>query len=389
VWLRDLPGVLSAEQLDRTVASVAAASTTAARCPGRTATPTPWDHVECAMALTLGGRLDEARAAYAWLRRTQEADGAWRMKYEGESVLDASVDTNQVAYVAVGVWQWWTVTGDRSLVDVMWPHVRSALDFVLDHQAPGGQLYWSRGPGGRVDRDALLTGSSSAYQALRCGIALAELVGEPQPEWELGAGLLQHAVAQHPEVFLDKTRFSMDWYYPVLGGAVRGEAARSRLEERWDEFVVAGVGCRCVADRPWVTGAETAELVLTLAASGRGRARGAAADRGAAPARAGRLVLDRAGLRRGRPLAGRALVLDGRRRGSGRRRAGRGTDAGPVPGRQPADRRAAARRRLLRRGRPVRPLRPGAGPARRAGLAACVRPAAHRPRARRRTPRLR
>jgi hypothetical protein len=271
VWLRDLPGVLSADQLAQTVTSIAAAQHDSGALPWPDGHTDPWDHVECAMALVLGGRLAEARAAYGWLRRTQEADGAWRMKYEGEAVLDASVDTNQVAYVAVGVWQWWTVTADRSLVDVMWPHVRRALDFVLDHQAPGGHLHWSRSPDGTVDRDALLTGSSSAYQSLRCGIALAELVGEPQPEWELAAGLLQHAVAEHPEVFLDKTRFSMDWYYPVLGGAVRGEAGRARLADRWEEFVVPAVGCRCVADRPWVTGAETAELALALAATGERR----------------------------------------------------------------------------------------------------------------------
>ena len=273
--LRDLPGVLTADQLEQTVASIAAAQHDSGALPWPDGHADPWDHVECAMALVLGGRLDEARAAYAWMRRTQEPDGVWRMKYEGESVLDASVDTNQVAYVAVGVWQWWQVTGDRSLVDAMWPHVRRALNFVIDFQAPGGQLHWSRSPEGRADADALLTGSASAYQALRCGIALAELVGEPQPEWELAAGLLQHAVAQHPEVFLDKTRFSMDWYYPVLGGALRGPAAAERLDDRWTEFVVDGVGCRCVADRPWVTGAETAELCLTLAAIGE-RERGTA-----------------------------------------------------------------------------------------------------------------
>ena len=266
--LRDLPGVLSAAQLTRTVDTIARAQHPTGALPWPDGHTDPWDHVECAMALVLGGRLVEARAAYAWLRRTQETDGAWRMKYAGLQVLDPSVDTNQCAYVAVGVWQWWTVTGDRSLVREMWPHVRRALDFVLDHQAPGGQLYWSRSPEGTVDRDALLTGSSSAYQALRCGLALADLVGEPQPEWELAAGLLQHAVAHHPEVFLDKSRFSMDWYYPVLGGAVRGQAGRDRLAERWDEFVVPGFGARCVADRPWVTGAETAELALALAALG-------------------------------------------------------------------------------------------------------------------------
>jgi hypothetical protein len=268
VPLRDLPSVLSAADLALTVDSIVAAQHPTGALPWPDGHTDPWDHVECAMALTLGGRLEQARAAYAWLRRTQEPDGVWRMKYDGERVLDASVDTNQCAYVAVGVWQWWTVTGELRLVEQMWPHVRRALDFVLDLQSPAGQLHWSRSPEGVTDPDALVTGSSSTYQALRCGLALADLLGEPQPDWELAAGLLQHAVAHHPEVFLDKSRFSMDWYYPVLGGAVRGDAAEQRLAERWDEFVVPGVGARCVADRPWVTGAETAELVLTLAAIG-------------------------------------------------------------------------------------------------------------------------
>ena len=266
--LRDLPGVLTADQLQQTVDSIAAVQHRSGALPWPDGHTDPWDHVECAMALALGGRLAEARAAYGWLRRTQEADGVWRMKYVGEDVLDASVDTNQCAYVAVGVWQWWTITRDRSLVDQMWPHVKRALDFVLDLQHPAGHLHWSRSPEGVTDPDALVTGSSSSYQALRCGLALADLLGEPQPEWELAAGLLQHAVVHHPEVFLDKSRFSMDWYYPVLGGALRGAGAQDRLAERWDEFVVPGVGIRCVADRPWVTGAETAELVLTLAAIG-------------------------------------------------------------------------------------------------------------------------
>ena len=105
MWLRELPGVLTVEQLEQTVASIVVVQHDSGALPWPDGHTDPWDHVECAMALVLGGRLDEARAAYAWLRRTQEPDGAWRMKYEGEAVLDPSVDTNQVAYVAVGVWQ--------------------------------------------------------------------------------------------------------------------------------------------------------------------------------------------------------------------------------------------------------------------------------------------
>jgi len=93
-------------------------------------------------------------------------------------------------------------------------------------------------------------------------------MGESQPDWELAADELAHAVACHPGSFADKSRFSMDWYYPVLGGAVRGPAAAERLAAGWETFVVPGLGVRCVSDHPWVTGAESCELVLALDAVG-------------------------------------------------------------------------------------------------------------------------
>jgi hypothetical protein len=112
------------------------------------------------------------------------------------------------------------------------------------------------------------------YQSLRCAAALADFVGEPQPDWELAAGRLAHTVACHPEAFADKSRFSMDWYYPVLGGPVRGPDAAAWLAAGWPDFVVPRLGVRCVRDEPWVTGAETCELVLALDAIGdTGRAR--------------------------------------------------------------------------------------------------------------------
>jgi hypothetical protein len=94
-------------------------------------------------------------------------------------------------------------------------------------------------------------------------------VDDPQPEWELAGGRLAHALRRHRDRFLDKSTFSMDWYYPVLGGAVRGEAGDALIASRWDDFVVPGLGVRCVDANPWVTGAETAELAMALDALGR------------------------------------------------------------------------------------------------------------------------
>jgi hypothetical protein len=151
----------------------------------------------------------------------------------------------------------------------MWSTVRRAIEFVVGRQTERGEIGWTVGADGTTTDDALLTGCSSTYQSLRAALALADWVGEPQPEWELAAGRLGHAVALHPEAFLDKSRFSMDWYYPVLGGAVRGSAGRDRLAEQWEAFVVPDLGARCVSDEPWITGAETCELVLALDTVGR------------------------------------------------------------------------------------------------------------------------
>ena len=233
-----------------------------------------WNHVECAMALSACGLRDPARRAYGWLRRTQRADGSWpKQTAAGGLVTDAATESNQVAYVAVGVWHELLVTRDADFARQMWPTVRRAVDFELALQTPRGEIAWERTAGGTPASYALLTGCSSIYQSLRCAIALAEYVGQPQPDWELAAGQLGHAVANHPEAFADKSLFSMDWYYPVLAGPVRGSAAAARLAAGWPEFVVPGLGVRCVRDEPWVTGAETCELVLALEATGdRGRA---------------------------------------------------------------------------------------------------------------------
>lgn len=266
-----LPGVLTAEQAARTVAGILAVQREDGAIPWfRGHHLDPWDHTEAAMALDAAGEHEAAERAYDWLARHQNADGSWYAAYQDGDparITDRGRETNFCAYVAVGVWHHYLATGDDTFADRMWPVVYAAVEFVLQLQQPGGEIGWKREPadeGGAVVEDALLTGSSSVYQALRCALALAEEREEPQPDWELATGALGHAIRSHPERFLDKSRYSMDWYYPVLGGAVGGAAAKERIDAEWDRFVVPGLGVRCVLPNNWVTGGESCELALTL-----------------------------------------------------------------------------------------------------------------------------
>ncbi|MFF2039083.1 prenyltransferase [Kitasatospora sp. NPDC058170] len=264
-----LDGVLDAEQAAGTVRSILAEQRADGAIPWFTGHHLdPWDHTEAAMALDTAGEHAAAEAAYRWLAGNQNPDGSWYAGYTDGEVSNASKETNFCAYIAVGVWHHHLSTGDDAFLEWVWPVVRRALDFIVGLRLPGGPISWRLDEHGGAPDEALLTGSSSILHALRCGLAIADYLEEPQPDWELAAGRLRHAVAHHPERFLDKDRYSMDWYYPVLGTALRGPAALARIERDWDRFVVPGLGVRCVSDRPWVTGGESAELAMALWAIG-------------------------------------------------------------------------------------------------------------------------
>jgi hypothetical protein len=268
VSLPEVAGVLTGADILATAHSIAAAQEADGAIPWFDGGHTdPWDHVECAMALDVAGLHKEAERAYEWLHQRQRVDGSWAAKYQRGRIVEAHTESNFCGYIAVGSWHHHLVTGRRGFLEHMWPAIQRALDLVVWLQQPGGGIAWGLGTGGPTE-EALLTSSSSLYQSLRAGLAIAAELGAQMPDWELAAGRLGHALQVHPDRFADKARYSMDWYYPVLGGAVRGAAGVQRLASRRAEFWVDGLGVRCVDDHPWVTGAETCEYALALDAVG-------------------------------------------------------------------------------------------------------------------------
>ena len=271
VWtLPELPGVLSAAEVAHSAAHLADLQRGDGMIPWfHGGHCDPWNHVESAMALSVAGRLDEAVAAYDWLGSIQLGDGSWFNYYQGSYVKDPRIDTNVCAYVATGVWHHYCVTGDRGFLESHFDALSRALDFVLRFQLEDGTIRWSVDATGRLEHYALLTGSSSIFHALRCGVTAAEELGAARPDWELAAGRLGHAIAHHPGSFAPKNEYAMDWYYPVLCGALEGAAAHRRLDTGMTTFVIEGLGVRCVSTSDWVTAAETAEFAMALDALGR------------------------------------------------------------------------------------------------------------------------
>lgn len=239
----------------------------------------PWDHVESAMGLSIGGRHEAARAAYSWLAENQLDDGSWWASYGDDGDHEGAHDdgeprkeTHRTAYVAVGVWHHYCVTGDRAFLESHWDTVSDALEFALDHQSATGEIFWAVDRDGEVYEDALISGCASIYKSLECGAAMADEVGdvEVRDRWLSARADLGEAVRTRPDRFdrtwESKSRYAMDWFYPILCGVVSDDDARDRVDEGIDRFLEPGLGCLCVEDEPWVTVAESCELVVSLKA---------------------------------------------------------------------------------------------------------------------------
>jgi len=229
----------------------------------------PWDHIEAAMGLSVGGYLPQARRALEWMVRNQNEDGSWFSAYMQGVPEDRTRDANMSSYIAVGVLHHYLITGDLGFLERLWKTVSAAIDFALSLQTPDGEIHWAISPGGKVDPMALLTGSSSIYMSVKCGLAIARILGQQAPAWKSALTRLGDAIRNKPHLFnVSKSRFSMYWFYPVLAGVLTGTDAQERIDKYWKKYIIEEQGVRCVYDEPWVTIAESSELTIALAAMG-------------------------------------------------------------------------------------------------------------------------
>ena len=80
--LPEVPGVISRTEVAHTVDAIAAVQQADGNIPWVPGGHTdPWNLVEAAMALDVGGRYAEAERAYEWLTGMQHEGGSWYAYY--------------------------------------------------------------------------------------------------------------------------------------------------------------------------------------------------------------------------------------------------------------------------------------------------------------------
>ncbi len=230
----------------------------------------PWDLVESVMGLAVAGHYSRAERAFQWLSHNQHPDGSWFSSYINGVPEDTTCQSHMACYLAVGLFHLYLITKDPQILHRHWACMEKGIEFALEFQTDSGEIYWAKSPRGKVDPMCLLAASSSIFMSLKCALSIAWILGKEKPSWEMAFTALGASIRGNTHVYnVGKSRFSMYWFYPVLCGAVQGKQAEARIHKYWKKYVVQGQGVRCVSDKPWITIAETCELVLTLCALGR------------------------------------------------------------------------------------------------------------------------
>ena len=228
----------------------------------------PWDHIEAAMGLSVAGKKEEAESAFLWLKENQLSDGSWYSEYLMSSPVTKRKETNFSAYIATGLWHYYLIFEDKNFLKFMLPTITKSINFVTSMQTEQGDIYWASEEDKEILDDSLITGSSSIYKSLECASAIFNLLGESSLQVDISKKNLKNSILNNPERYdrnwESKSRYSMDWYYPILCGIYDDKKSIKDIETKWSKFIVDDMGCKCVEEEPWVTVAESSELVLAL-----------------------------------------------------------------------------------------------------------------------------
>lgn len=228
-----------------------------------------WNMLEAAMGLASAGEIESAQRALDWLAQHQTPEGGWYESYALGEVLSRRQQTHHAAYVASAYLYLLHAGAPEDWVYQGLAVVEKALDFVVAQQRTGGDIAWVVYEQGDASEYALVTACASVCMSLRCGVELARHWKQQRPHWQQALDALQQELlCRESSAWLDKSDYSMDWFYPVLAGLYPQAQAAQHLREGWGRFVDENLGCRCQQSQPWITTAETCELVLALLRAG-------------------------------------------------------------------------------------------------------------------------
>jgi len=211
----------------------------------------PWDHCECLIALAIYEEWDSFWKGVNWFFTNLNKDGLIYAEFQNEKPSKLHYESHHAPYIIIPLIQAHLIDQDQDYKKILTyeqllklENVFEALNDFKDHD---GYFYWAKDCNGYLD-NSLITASMSI---------LLSLVAKDKSFPEFKINMWQEKFNRDG---IDRSRFSMDFYYPFLAGIKNN---KKEFLESLDKFYIKGLGVKCVAEEPWVTIAESSECVIS------------------------------------------------------------------------------------------------------------------------------
>jgi len=215
-----------------------------------------WDHCECLIALSIYEEWDAFWKGVSWFFDNINDDGLIFAEFQNGKPSKKHFESHHAPYIILPLLQ-------ASLIDKKQNHNNILSKIQLDKldrifkelnnfKDKDGFYCWAKNDGEYSD-NSLITASMSIHLSIMAKEFLSP---------DLNINLWDEKFDRDG---VDRSRFSMDFYYPYLAGVKK---SKSEFLQVLENFYIKGLGVKCVQEEPWITIAESCECVIAALVHG-------------------------------------------------------------------------------------------------------------------------
>jgi len=211
----------------------------------------PWDHCECLIALAIYEEWEHFWRGVNWFFTNLNEDGLIYAEFQNEKPSKLHYESHHAPYIIMPLIQASLIDKEQNYKKILTNEQLLKLENIFevldDFKDEDGYFYWAKDSNGYSD-NSLITASMSIFLSL---------VAKDKSFPKFNTEMWQEKFNRDG---VDRSRFSMDFYYPFLAGIKNN---KKEFLDLLDNYYVKGLGVKCVAEEPWVTIAESSECVIS------------------------------------------------------------------------------------------------------------------------------
>mgnify|MGYP000013064522 FL=1 len=217
----------------------------------------PWDHCECLIALAIYEEWEAYDKGVEWFFKNLNDDGLIYSEYQNCKPSKFYFESHHAPYIIFPLKQASLLHKRKSKefkeFEFKIDKIFNALNSFKDND---GYFYWAKNEKGYSD-NSLITATMSNI--------MSEKLYKNNNSVNLDLSLWDQKFDRDGE---DRSRFSMDFYYPYMAGVKKNQQV---FKKNLEDFYVSGLGVKCVKEEPWITVAESSECLLAAIICGEHR----------------------------------------------------------------------------------------------------------------------